>query len=41
MREKARNPMNVTQLYVYIWYFWEKSILVHLPHWYFRNFQRK
>jgi len=41
MRKTARNPMNLTQIYLYIWHFWEKSIFVHLPYWFYGNFPRK
>jgi len=31
IRETARNPMNVTKIYLYIWKFWEKFIFVKFP----------
>jgi len=41
MREKAKNQLNVTKIYLYIWHFWEKSMYMHLPYWHFIKIRSK
>ena len=38
MRKTARNPMNLSKVYLYIGRIWKKFIFVYLQCWFFQNF---